>query len=36
MVQQTLLFPLLLLSGMLLPLEAGPGWMQAAVATSTR
>jgi ABC-2 type transport system permease protein len=30
MVQQTLLFPLLLLSGMLLPLEGGPGWMQAA------
>jgi ABC-2 type transport system permease protein len=27
-VQQTLLFPLLILSGMLLPLEAGPGWMQ--------
>jgi ABC-2 type transport system permease protein len=24
-----LLFPLLLLSGMLLPLEGGPGWMQA-------
>lgn len=30
MVQQTLLFPLMLLSGMLLPLEGGPGWMQAA------
>jgi ABC-2 type transport system permease protein len=30
MVQQTLLFPLLLLSGMLLPLEGGPGWMQVA------
>lgn len=30
MVQQTLLFPLLILSGMLLPLEGGPGWMQAA------
>lgn len=29
MVQQTLLFPLMLLSGMLLPLEGGPGWMQA-------
>lgn len=29
MVQQTLLFPLMLLSGMLLPLENGPGWMQA-------
>lgn len=28
-VQQTLLYPLLLLSGMLLPLEGGPGWMQA-------
>lgn len=29
-VQQTLLFPLLILSGMMLPLEAGPGWMQVA------
>ncbi len=29
MVQQTLLFPLLLLSGLLLPLEAGPQWMSA-------
>jgi ABC-2 type transport system permease protein len=29
-VQQTLLFPLLILSGMMLPLEAGPAWMQAA------
>ena len=28
-VQQTLLFPLLLLSGMLLPLDDGPGWLQA-------
>jgi ABC-2 type transport system permease protein len=28
-VQQTLLFPLLLLSGMLLPLSNGPGWLQA-------
>lgn len=28
-VQQTLLFPLMILSGMLLPLETGPGWMQA-------
>jgi ABC-2 type transport system permease protein len=28
-VQQTLLFPLMLLSGMLLPLDAGPGWLQA-------
>ncbi|MBB4929747.1 ABC-2 type transport system permease protein [Lipingzhangella halophila] len=27
MVQQTLLFPLLLLSGLLLPLEMGPAWM---------
>lgn len=27
-VQQGLLFPLMLLSGMLLPLENGPGWMQ--------
>ncbi|GAA4427077.1 ABC transporter permease [Georgenia halophila] len=27
-VQQTLLFPLMLLSGMLLPLESGPRWMQ--------
>jgi ABC-2 type transport system permease protein len=25
-----LVFPLLILSGMMLPLEAGPGWMQAA------
>ena len=29
-VQQTLLFPLMILSGMLLPLETGPGWMRAA------
>ncbi len=29
-VQQTLLFPLLILSGMMLPLEAGPAWMRAA------
>jgi ABC-2 type transport system permease protein len=28
LVQQTLLFPLLILSGMLLPIEGGPGWMQ--------
>ncbi|MFT3832524.1 MAG: ABC transporter permease [Micropruina sp.] len=28
-VQQTLIFPLLILSGMLLPLDAAPGWMQA-------
>jgi ABC-2 type transport system permease protein len=27
-VQQTLLFPLMLLSGMLLPIEGGPEWMQ--------
>jgi len=27
-VQQSLLFPLLILSGMLLPLEAGPRWIQ--------
>ncbi len=30
MVQQTVLFPLLILSGMLLPLETGPRWMQVA------
>jgi len=29
-VQQTLLFPLLILSGMMLPLEAGPAWMRLA------
>lgn len=29
-VQQTLLFPLLLLSGMLLPIDGGPGWMKVA------
>jgi ABC-2 type transport system permease protein len=29
-VQQSLLFPLLILSGMMLPLEAGPGWMRVA------
>ncbi|MGH3330940.1 MAG: ABC transporter permease [Nocardioidaceae bacterium] len=28
-VQQTLLFPLLLLAGMLLPIDNGPGWLQA-------
>ncbi|GAA1566559.1 ABC transporter permease [Dactylosporangium maewongense] len=28
-VHQTLLFPLMILSGMLLPLETGPGWMRA-------
>lgn len=27
-VQQTLLFPVLLLAGMLLPVEGGPGWLQ--------
>jgi ABC-2 type transport system permease protein len=27
-VQQTLLFPMLILSGMLLPIDAGPAWMQ--------
>jgi ABC-2 type transport system permease protein len=29
-VQQTLLFPLMILSGMLLPLESGPAWMRVA------
>lgn len=29
-VQQSLLFPLLILSGMMLPLETGPGWMRIA------
>ncbi|WP_433012568.1 ABC transporter permease [Kribbella sp. CA-294648] len=29
-VQQTFLFPLMILSGMLLPLESGPAWMRAA------
>jgi ABC-2 type transport system permease protein len=29
MVQQTLLFPLMILSGMLLPLDGAPGWMEA-------
>ncbi|WP_309128391.1 ABC transporter permease [Microbacterium sp.] len=28
-VQQALIFPLLILSGMLLPLDSGPGWMRA-------
>jgi ABC-2 type transport system permease protein len=28
MVQQTLIFPLLILSGMLLPLEGAPRWME--------
>lgn len=27
-VQQTLMFPLLLLAGMLLPLDGGPSWLQ--------
>jgi ABC-2 type transport system permease protein len=31
-VQQSLLYPLMILSGMLLPLETGPGWMRAAAA----
>ncbi|WP_415645105.1 ABC transporter permease [Stackebrandtia soli] len=31
-VQQTLLFPLLILSGMMLPLEQGPDWMRAIAA----
>lgn len=29
-IQQTVLFPLMLLSGMLLPLDGGPAWMRAA------
>ena len=29
-VQQTLLFPMLILSGMLLPLEDGPAWLRTA------
>ena len=29
-VQQTLIFPILLLAGMLLPLEGAPGWLQVA------
>lgn len=33
-VQQTLLFPLLILSGMMLPLETGPRWMQIAAAVN--
>lgn len=32
MVQQTLIFPLLLLSGMLLPTDDGPGWLRALAA----
>ena len=34
MVHQTLLFPLMILSGMLLPLEDGPDWMQVAAAVN--
>lgn len=34
MVQQTVLFPAMILSGMLLPLEQGPRWMQAAAAVN--
>lgn len=33
-VQQTLIFPLLILSGMLLPLDFGPGWMRAVAAVN--
>ncbi|MCC2335748.1 ABC transporter permease [Cellulomonas wangsupingiae] len=33
-VQQTFLFPLMILSGLLLPLEAGPRWMQVASAAN--
>jgi ABC-2 type transport system permease protein len=29
LVQQTMMFPLLLLAGVLLPLETGPGWLRA-------
>lgn len=36
MVQQTVIFPVMILSGMLLPLEPGPGRMQAAPRASTR
>lgn len=34
MVQQTVLFPALILSGMLLPLDAGPRWMQVAASVN--
>ena len=34
MVHQTLLFPLMILSGMLLPLDDGPAWMQVAAAVN--
>lgn len=33
-VQQTLLYPLMLLSGMLLPTDSGPGWLQALAAAN--
>ncbi|KAB1654565.1 ABC transporter permease [Pseudoclavibacter chungangensis] len=33
-VQQTLLFPLMILSGMLLPIEEGPAWMRAVAAVN--
>ncbi|MBB6170184.1 ABC-2 type transport system permease protein [Nocardiopsis mwathae] len=33
-IQQAVLFPLMILSGMLLPLEEGPGWMQAVAAAN--
>ncbi|MGM1017968.1 MAG: ABC transporter permease [Actinomycetota bacterium] len=33
-VQQSLIFPLLILSGMLLPLDDGPGWMRAVSAVN--
>ncbi|BDZ55582.1 hypothetical protein GCM10025870_26550 [Agromyces marinus] len=32
--QQSLIFPLLILSGMLLPLDAGPEWMRAIAAVN--
>ena len=35
-VQQTLLFPLLLLAGILLPIDGAPGWMPRSCPTSTR
>ena len=35
LVQQTLLFPLLLLSGILLPMELAPDWLQGAVAAQS-
>lgn len=33
-IQQSLLFPLMLLSGMMLPLEAAPGWMKVAASVN--